>query len=134
IGMRIESLALEDGYTKAGLMARESLSPNSRHVDANAFPDNRQHGNDLNGGFEFIYRAATGGTSGGVDPAPPSPRVNYPNTWIRLKREGDIFTAYAGTNGVSWTPYATYTLAMSNTLYFGIAATSHNPATNTTAR
>lgn len=29
--------------------------------------------------------------------------VNYPNAWLRLKREGNVFTAYRSSTGINWT-------------------------------
>lgn len=131
IKARIESLTRIDGYTKAGLMARESLAANSRHVNANAYADNRPDG--YFNGYELIYRANAGGLTAVTTPPIPAPRVHYPNTWIRLRRQGNDFTAYAGTNGVNWTQYATHTLALPSTLYFGIAVTAHDNTQTTTA-
>ncbi len=133
VKVRAESLTFVEPYTKAGLMARESLAANSRHVNANIYADNRQRGNVVTG-YEFIYRALTGGASGSVDPPVPNPQVNYPDTWLRLKRQGDEFTAYASTNGISWTRYATYALALPSTVYFGMVVTSHDNTQTTTAK
>jgi regulation of enolase protein 1 (concanavalin A-like superfamily) len=52
--------------------------------------------------------------------------VNYPNTWIRLKRSGNDFTGYCSTDGKTWKAYTTFTLALSKKLYLGLAVTSHN--------
>ena len=53
---RIESLTSPHMYTKAGLMAREELTDNSRHIIFQVFPDNKPR-NKNNGGFEFQDRA-----------------------------------------------------------------------------
>ncbi|HSU53290.1 MAG TPA: lamin tail domain-containing protein, partial [Candidatus Dormibacteraeota bacterium] len=57
--------------------------------------------------------------------------VNYPNTWVRLKRTGSIFTGYAGLDGTNWTVLGATNLTMPATIYFGLIASSHN--TNVTA-
>jgi hypothetical protein len=133
---RIESLSAPHMYTKAGLMAREELSENSRHIFFQAFPDNKPR-NKNNGGFEFQYRATNSGEMKAIYPAastgiPESP-VNYPNTWIRLKRSGNDFTGYCSTDGKTWKAYTTFTLALSKKLYLGLAVTSHNTKVAATA-
>jgi len=133
IATRLESLTRADLYTKAGLMARESLDANARNVMALVFPTNEARNNNT-GGYEFQSRDTTGGASAAIYPASPQPAVRYPNAWLRLKREGNVFTAYHSRDGVNWTLYATKTLALPNTVFFGMALTSHNPGTQATAR
>jgi len=133
ISTRIESVGRTDLYTKAGLMVRESLAANARNVMALVFPTNEARNNNT-GGYEFQSRDTTGGPSAAIYPASPQPAVRYPNGWLRLKRQGQVFTAYSSRNGFDWTLYATKTLALPNTVFFGMAVTSHNTATRTTAR
>jgi glucose/arabinose dehydrogenase/mono/diheme cytochrome c family protein/regulation of enolase protein 1 (concanavalin A-like superfamily) len=129
---RVEALTEADPYTKAGLMARESLDANSRHVFALVFPSNAARNNNT-GGYEFQSRDTTGGESTAIYPPLPQPLVNYPDTWLRLKRSGDTFTAYSGTDGVNWSLFATKTLVIPSTLHVGLAVTSHNGGATTTA-
>ncbi|MEQ1859485.1 MAG: PA14 domain-containing protein [Chthoniobacteraceae bacterium] len=133
IAARLESLDRADLYTKAGLMARESLAANSRNVMALVFPTNEARNNNT-GGYEFQSRDTNGGASAAIYPASPQPAVRYPNAWLRLKRAGNDFTAYHSRDGVNWTLYATKTLALPGTIYFGMAVTSHSASTQTTAR
>jgi hypothetical protein len=104
-------------------MARDSLAANARNVFAFATP--------AANGYRLQTRAATAGTTslsgfGG--------NITYPNTWLRLRRVGNTFTAYRGTTGTTWTQFATTTQALPSTLYVGMAATSHNTSVTTTAR
>ena len=126
---RIESLSAPHMYTKAGLMAREDLTDNSRHIFFQVFPDNKPR-NKNNGGFEFQYRAVRAGEMKAIYPGSasgtPEFPVNYPNTWIRLKRAGNEFTGYCSADGKTWKAYSTFTLALSKKLYLGLAVTSHN--------
>lgn len=133
---RIESLSAPHLYTKAGLMAREELTDNSRHIFFQVFPNNNAR-NKNNGGYEFQYRQAKGGEMKAVYPfkfdgAPLFP-VNYPNTWIRLKRAGNDFTGYYSTDGKAWKTYTTYTMDLSEKVYLGLAVTSHNANESATA-
>ncbi|HEY3371300.1 MAG TPA: hypothetical protein VGK10_10655 [Prolixibacteraceae bacterium] len=133
---RIESLSAPHLYTKAGLMAREELSDNSRHIFFQVFPNNKAR-NKNNGGYEFQYRQTKGGEMKAVYPskidgAPEFP-VNYPNTWIRLKRAGNDFTGYNSADGKAWKVYTTYTMDLSEKLYLGLAVTSHNASESATA-
>jgi hypothetical protein len=53
---------------------------------------------------------------------------------VRLRRNGDTFRAYYGTNGTSWTLLAgPVTQVMAADLFVGTAATSHNTAQTTVA-
>lgn len=133
---RIESLEPTNLYTKGGLMAREALSDNCRHIYFQVFPNNSAR-NKNNGGYEFQYRQAKGGEMKAIYPAnaegTPQFPVNYPNTWIRLQRSGDVFTGYYSPDGQTWVVYDTYTLQLPEKLYLGLAVTSHDGGKSTTA-
>lgn len=126
---RIESLTDPHLYTKAGLMAREDLSNNSRHIYFQVFPNNNPR-NKNNGGYEFQYRKEKGGEMKAIYPARfdgvPEFPVNYPDTWIRLKRAGNYFTGFYSADGKNWKPYTTFHMEISNKIYLGFAVTSHN--------
>ena len=134
---RIESLTAPHLYTKAGLMAREDLAPESRHIYFQVFPNNNPR-NKNNGGFEYQYRQQTGGEMKAIYPArfegAPDFPVTFPDTWIRLKRVGNKFTGYTGTDGKTWKEYASFNLNLPEKVYLGAAVTSHNTAEFTTAK
>jgi hypothetical protein len=134
---RIESLTATHLYTKAGLMAREDLTSGSRHIYFQIFPNNNPR-NKNNGGFEYQYRQNTGGEMKAIYPArfegTPDFPVTFPNTWIRLKRVGNKFSGYTGTDGKSWKEYATFTLDLPEKVYLGAAVTSHKTTEITTAK
>jgi hypothetical protein len=119
--VRVASLSLADAWSEAGLLAREDLTPGARSVGAMATPS-------ISGCY-FQSRAATNGatTLSGAYP------VNYPNTWLRLKRVGTVFTGFAGADVQNWTQLGTITATMANTLYLGFAVSSHNPGQVATA-
>jgi len=56
--------------------------------------------------------------------------------WIKMERVGSNFNGYYSTDGVKWTAMSwnPQTIAMTNTVYIGLAVTSHNAAATTTAR
>ena len=133
---RIESLSAPHLYTKAGLMAREELTDNSRHIFFQVFPNNNAR-NKNNGGYEFQYRQTKAGEMKAVYPAKidgaPEFPVNYPNTWIRLKRAGNDFTGYYSADGKAWKVFTTYTMDLSEKVFLGLAVTSHNASESATA-
>jgi glucose/arabinose dehydrogenase/regulation of enolase protein 1 (concanavalin A-like superfamily) len=133
LSVRIASLTEANLYTKAGLMARESLAPGSRGIFALVFPSNASRNNN-DGGYEFQYRSVTNGGTSVIYPPSPKPRVNYPNTWLRLQREGDVFTASSSEDGVWWSEIARQAIDLPETVYFGAAVTSHAPDIRATAK
>jgi len=132
IAVRVASLTQPDLYTKAGLMVRDSLAPNARHIFALVFPSNAPRNNNA-GGYEFQSRDTVDGNASAIYPPAPQPQVGFPNGWLRLKRTGNTFTAFSGSNGESWNLYATKTLALPSTVFFGFALTAHTGAATATA-
>jgi hypothetical protein len=122
ITARVSSLAAADEWTKAGVMIRETLNPNSRFAFAQITGGN---------GAAFKYRQTTGGSA-----APPAgynltTRAPY---WVRLRRIGNSFSAYISPDGVSWTQRgSSVTIQMSTAVYVGLALTSHVDGTLATA-
>lgn len=133
---QIESLTAPHLYTKAGLMAREDLSDNSRHIFFQVFPNNNPR-NKNNGGYEFQYRKEKAGEMKAIYPAKfdgvPDFPVNYPNTWIRLKRIGNDFTGFYSADGKSWKTFTTFSMEITKKFYLGLAVTSHNTKGTATA-
>jgi uncharacterized repeat protein (TIGR01451 family) len=127
VRMRVESLIPRNNWSKAGLIARESLVAGSRGLSAVVTPsspalDGSGAGaNDYEAGLRSTVDTAT--TDWGQ--FRPSP-VPYPNAWVRLRRVGNTFFAYWGTNGVNWVQFATTSIALPSSVYFGIGTTSHN--------
>lgn len=136
LAARIESLTAANLYTKAGLMAREDLTDNSRHIFFQAFPNNNPRNNN-NGGYEFQYRQVKEGKMKAIYPTKydsvPEFPVNYPNTWIRLKRAGNTFTGFYSADGLTWRTYTTFTLELPENIYLGLAVTSHDTNKSTIA-
>lgn len=56
-----------------------------------------------------------------------------PPNWVRLTRTGNIFAGYTSNDGTNWAAIGSQTIPMNNTIYLGLAATSHNNSALTTA-
>jgi regulation of enolase protein 1 (concanavalin A-like superfamily) len=117
VSARVLSIGYADRWSKAGVMIRESLDAGSRHAMTLA---------SAGRGYAFQRRMTTNGLSentAGPASAPPG--------WVRLTRVGDLFTAYASTDGQSWQVIGTDTIPMASEVYVGLAVTSHDVATYT---
>ncbi|HXB60623.1 MAG TPA: lamin tail domain-containing protein [Candidatus Acidoferrales bacterium] len=121
VSVRVANLGLSDIFAKAGLMAREDLTVGGRFAAAMATPA-------MNGAF-FEWRDPAYSTANTAGSFP----ANYPNTWLRLARSGNAFTAYAGYDGQTWTELGSDTISMSNQVYLGFVVTSDNTNAATTA-
>ncbi|MEJ0090950.1 MAG: lamin tail domain-containing protein [Limisphaerales bacterium] len=122
VSVRVAGLSLSDIFAKAGLMARESLDPAARFAAAMTTPA-------MNGSF-FQWRDPAGSTSSSTGNFP----ANYPNTWLRLQRVGNVFASYAGYDGQTWTPLGSATITMSNQVYLGFSVSSRSTNWATTAQ
>ncbi len=136
VSVQIKSLSKTHQYTKAGIMARVDLNDNSQHAYFQIFPDISPR-NKNNGGCEFQYRLEKGGEMKAIYPNPETAGnkfdVNFPNTWIRLKRHGDIFESYISSDNINWELYSTFEQKLPIGLLVGLAVTSHNSSDFTTA-
>ena len=135
--VQAESLKGANLYTKAGIMARADLSDSSQHVFFQLFTDNKPRHNN-NCGSEFQYREVKGGGMKAIYPdsltAGSKFDINYPNTWIRMKRNGDVFTTYISKDNKTWNEYTSFTLKLPNELYVGLVITSHDSGKFATAK
>jgi hypothetical protein len=131
VAVRVESFTPAHLYAKAGLMVRESLSAESAHLMFFVFANNAPRNNNL-GAYEMQFRPAAGADCQGVypavrPPAPPEFPAAFPNSWLRVVRRGNQFSAFASTDGKTWRLYAEQALALASTVKVGPALTSHNP-------
>lgn len=108
---KINSLTNTNTYAKAGVMFRETLTATSKHAMTDVTPA---------AGVEFLSRNATSGVTAADAAAGTAPK------WVRLVRSGNVFTSYTSDNGTTWTQLGTpKTISMANTIYVGMAVTSH---------
>ncbi len=129
VSVQVLSLGKANQYTKAGIMARADLGESSKHVYFQIFPDNTPR-NKNNGGCEFQYRMEKGGEMKAIYPNPETAGnkfdVDFPNTWIRLKRQGNKFESYMSKDNKTWELFSTFTMELPEELFVGLAVTSHN--------
>ena len=108
---RIDSLGFTSRNAKAGIMIRETLAANSRHVLLDTEPDDT---------VEFMSRASTGATTTkllGTTGAEP--------IWLKLVRAGSTITAFTAADGGTWAQVGSTSLALPVTVYAGLAVSSH---------
>ena len=119
IQMRVTSVQNANSWSKAGVMIRETLDPNSAHAMLVVSAAK---------GIAFQRRDSTGGdsvsTAGSLSTAP---------RWVRMQRSGDLFTASESADGTTWTVVGSDTIPMSAAVYVGLAVTSHSTSASTTA-
>ncbi len=114
VRVRLDDLSLADAWSEAGLMVRENLTAGARFAGVLATPS-------ISGAF-FESRATLGGTATRAGSFP----VNYPNTWLRLKRTGSVFSGFAGFDGLNWSPLGSVTLGLPTSVYLGLAVASRD--------
>jgi hypothetical protein len=122
ITARVDSLSATNGWTKAGVMIRETLNASSKFAYTLISPSN---------GVDFEYRQSTGGS---VGPPGVNDRVSRAPYWVRLRRVGNVFTGYVSADGQTWRQHgSSVTIAMGANVYAGLAVTSHLDGTLATA-
>jgi hypothetical protein len=130
IAVRVESFTPAHLYSKTGLMVRESLDTASAHVMFFVFSNDEPRNNNV-GAYEMQFRPLSGDNCQAIypavrPPAPPEFPAAFPNSWLRLVREGNQFSAYASTDGQTWKLYGEKVLTLAQALKVGLALTSHN--------
>ncbi|HSV14191.1 MAG TPA: Ig-like domain-containing protein [Tepidisphaeraceae bacterium] len=119
VKVQIASLSNGDGttsgYARAGIMVRTDLSAGSANL----------YTFTLAGPFGFITtdRPTAGATTTQSAAISNNPA---PQKWVRMVRVGDTYTTYASIDGTTWNPIGpAVTVPLGQTVYLGMAATSH---------
>ena len=120
VKVRIASISYADRWSKAGVMIRASLDAESAHGFALA---------SAGRGYAFQRRPIEAGLSVGT-----SGTAAAPPGWVRLKRSGNLVTAYQSTDGVNWITIGSDSIVLPDQVYVGIAATSHIVTASTTVK
>ena len=110
---RVVSQTNTDGWAKAGIMLRESLDNNSKHVMTIVSPSN---------GSSVQHRAETGG---GSFHTTPGNGVSTP-CWLKMVRLNNEFNGYSSLDGENWTLIYTASVSMSSDFHIGLCVTAHN--------
>jgi hypothetical protein len=116
---RVASIQNIHAWVKAGVMIRESLDAGSPHgfmlVSAAK-------------GLAFQRRAQAGGlsssTPGGTGMAP---------AWVKLARQGQTVIASRSADGIAWTKVGHATIALTGSVYVGLAVSGHDTTRTATA-
>jgi regulation of enolase protein 1 (concanavalin A-like superfamily) len=119
ITAQVSAMTGSQAWTKVGVMIRASANANAAHGFMLV---------STSKGLAFQRRTQTGGlstsTSGGIGTAP---------RWVRLSRSGNVVTAFASTNGTSWTTVGSATIDLPAAALFGLAVSSHDTTRLATA-
>jgi hypothetical protein len=100
-------------------MIRETLDPGSKHVVLDLKPDT---------GIEFMSRQTTGGSTTYFGSA-----TQHPPTWLKLIRHGGIVTGSVSADSAHWSDIGDISISMADTVYVGLAVTSHDSTTRITS-
>jgi hypothetical protein len=123
--VKVESLEAIHTDSKAGLMIRDSLDPNSTNAALLLTPDTEK-------GLRFQYRKSTGGTTERATATDPNANLD-PNAmapyWLKLQRaSAGIIRAFRSPDGKddTWTQFNVQVPSMTMPIYIGLAVTSHD--------
>jgi hypothetical protein len=119
ITARVRSIENTHALAKAGVMIRSGHDPGAPHVSLFVTPG---------GGVRLEYRPSLHAES-----ARFASRAGTAPEWIRLTRNGNVFTAWASNDGATWNRVGAITVALPEVTLFGLAVTSHDPGTLATA-
>jgi hypothetical protein len=113
-------------WQKAGVMIRETLAAGSRNVMM-LMSKGPGAASTLGGGDAFQWRPVTDQASSSSHTVCDNIEVLPPNC-VRLVRTGNMFSGFVYVNGEWVQEGQTVTIAMPETVYIGLAVTSHDNA------
>lgn len=115
ITARIDAFDGTGPESRAGVMIRDTLATNSRHVFMGMTGD---------GGYRWVRRTGLNGNTS----TSTSGSGTRPDAWVRLVRSGNRITAFKSPDGVAWTEVGSLTAVLPPTCYFGLAVASGSSA------
>jgi hypothetical protein len=118
---RVESLSETHAWAKAGLMIRASQAADAAHAMLVLTPGN---------GVSLQWRTNTGGHGTSFT---PQDGLTAPG-WLRLARQGNRFSGYYSTNGVSWEWVATSMADLGPAVWVGLVVSAHDDTRLASAR
>jgi hypothetical protein len=120
IALRVDSIANTNVWAKAGPMIRETLDAGAKNAFIAVTPGS---------GVAYQWRNSVNATS--ANSQTTGLKAPY---WVRITRTGNLFKAERSADGKTWTQQGTdQDIAMTATVYIGMAVTSHAAALTTTA-
>ncbi|MDB6039503.1 MAG: Spore coat protein CotH, partial [Verrucomicrobiales bacterium] len=123
--VRIADAVITDPFLHAGLMARGSLATNAAFAGV--------FGASSEIGSFFESRTTAGSATATATPVGGFP-VNYPRTWLRLRRQNSTFTGYGSVDGVTWVQLGSASVTLPAQIYLGLALSSGNSQRTSTAQ
>ncbi|MEK7952070.1 Calx-beta domain-containing protein [Luteolibacter soli] len=108
---RINSLQASGTNSRVGVMIRDTLASNSRHVFMGMTDDND---------YRWVRRTGMNGNTSTTS----SGTGTTPNAWVRLTRVGDTITAYKSSDGTTWTQVGSLTANYPSNCYVGLVVAS----------
>ncbi|HQY89876.1 MAG TPA: hypothetical protein PK402_14585, partial [Tepidisphaeraceae bacterium] len=120
VRVKIDSITAATTNAMAGLMIRDTLDANSRNIFAKVKKD---------GSLSTSYRSSTGGGTSMI----ANGSSTFPNVYLRVTREGNVFTTYYSVDSFNWTKLARVTMSLPQKLYVGMAVASYSPTGKATA-
>jgi len=109
--VRVDGLTVTDPYMTAGLVVRSGIEANAPFAGAFA-------GSPSVGCF-FRNRPFSGANAPMTAPRGGYP-VNYPQTWLRLRRVGASLSGFGSFDGTNWTALGSTTLSMPSSVQVGL--------------
>jgi hypothetical protein len=121
ITARISELENTGGNSRVGVMIRDTLASNSRHVFI---------GLDGNSTYRWVRRTGMNGNTS----TSSSGSGSVPATWVRLTRSGNQITAYKSSDGTTWVEVGSLTASLPENCYAGLAVASGNDSVLITSK
>jgi regulation of enolase protein 1 (concanavalin A-like superfamily) len=116
---RIAGIQNTNSFAKAGIMLRASVAASSQHVILDLRPT---------GDIEFMTRSTNGGSTSWLAGAAQAAPV-----WLKLARSGSTVSASISTDGSTFTPVGSTTIAFPGTIDAGLLVSSHDTSTLNTS-
>jgi hypothetical protein len=108
---RVNSLHDTGNSSRVGVMIRDTLASNSRHVFMGMAGDND---------YRWVRRTSMNGNTSTTN----SSTGSVPDTWVRLTRVGNTITAYKSSNGTTWTQVGSLSASFPANCYVGLVVAS----------
>jgi hypothetical protein len=108
---RVNTLENTGTSSRVGVMIRDTLATNSRHVFMGLTGD---------GAYRWVRRTGFNGNTS----TSTSGTGSVPDTWVRLVRSGNVVTAYKSANGTAWTEVGSLNASFPANCYVGLAVAS----------